>query len=273
MMLLDDGPSGPEQYEGHTFRRSKTMWQRTQQRNGYRWILLLIFAVMAVGPVGAAEPGAAVSGTFVGPVPGTQALIAVHAGPVHPCTGHEVAVYVCDGRPQGLILWFAGTVVDNRFSGRSASDEATITLELSQQAATGTITLENGKQLPFAAPPATGASGLYRVTLFPDQSFRGDQFRGDGRISGRFASLGGSLRLEGEVCQGDGQRIRFTGPPASLAAPGDYRVIIGPMATGAGGAASGSGIYGSNYAPFAQIKERTSPGQFINALVNVGDVN
>jgi hypothetical protein len=143
----------------------------------------------------------ALDGTFVGKVAGTKAFVAVVAAP--PARGgdrREVNVYVSDGRRVSASL--TGSTQRDDFTATSADRDAEATGTLTRRAATGTITLASGKTARYRAARATGAAGLYDLTV-----------SAKGRLSGASATgigiTGETARRTGRIKLADGSRSRF----------------------------------------------------------------
>jgi hypothetical protein len=129
--------------------------------------LLFALALAACGgsssPTATAKPaaaaGAAVPGSFVGAVPGTDALLAITTK-----AGSSLS-YVCDSKQ--IASWFKGPVAANALDLTAANGDH-LKATLSATGATGTLTMA-GKDFPFTAAPSTGDTGLFRA----DQSVNG----------------------------------------------------------------------------------------------------
>ena len=163
-------------------------------------------------------------GTFLGKVTGTNALVAVVAAPP---TGKEkrqdVTIYLSDGSKLSERL--AGPVERNSFAAATDDRDAEVKGELNGNSVKGTITLTDGKKVRYEASRATGAAGLYDLTVSPK-----------GKISGASATgigLTGKTALEadgtGILKLADGTRHKFdvTGTAGDLELrSGELRVIV-----------------------------------------------
>jgi hypothetical protein len=154
-------------------------------------LLLGVLFVLGMMLVGCGAPAPSVSGSFAGHVFGSEAFIAIVTN------GTDVSAYVCDGTSEGVGIseWFKGTVAQNAFALVSRSDHAQLTGQLGADAASGTVTLPDGRELDFVVPVASDAAGLY--------AFKGDELEAtagwviiipEGRADQRGAvAFGGSL--------------------------------------------------------------------------------
>jgi hypothetical protein len=95
-------------------------------------------------------------GSFAGRVDGTNVLVGLVVGEAD----RETLAYVSDGK--SVATWFEGHAeVD---AVELTSYGAQFTARLSTAAATGTVTLADGRVLQFTASPTSGEAGLYRGT-------------------------------------------------------------------------------------------------------------
>jgi hypothetical protein len=177
------------------------------------WTCLSCLAVLIAAPLAgcggedrAAEQGKSkpLDGTFLGKVTGTNALVAVVAAPP---SGKEkrqaVTIYLSDGSKLSELL--AGPVERNSFAATTNDRDAQVKGELNGNSVKGTITLPDGKTVRYQASRATGAAGLYDLTVSPK-----------GKISGASATgigLTGKTPLEpdglGSLKLADGTRHKF----------------------------------------------------------------
>lgn len=144
-----------------------------------------------------------VEGTFVGKLKGGDALVAIVASPASGKQGkRELSVYVNDGKR--LSEWFPSSVAGNRFTAKSADGDAELKGELSPKKVAGTVELADGKAVAYEAVPATGAAGLYDLSVSPKGKLTGASAAGIG-LKGRtpLARGTGSLKLA------DGKRMKF----------------------------------------------------------------
>lgn len=201
-----------------------------------RWMRLSCFAVLLMAPIAgcggedrrSAEKPATKSldGTFLGKVTGTSTLVAVVAAPA---AGKEerqdVTIYLSDGSK--LSEWLDGAVERNSFAAASDDRDAEAKGKLNGNSVTGTVRLGNGKTMRYKASKATGAAGLYELTVSPKGKLTGASATGIG-LTGK-AALGadgsGTLKLA------DGTRHKFdvTGSAGSSelqVRSGQLRVIV-----------------------------------------------
>ena len=152
-------------------------------------LVLALWLVAGCGDGGGEDKGSLpVTGSFVGSAQGedeaTDAFVAiVAAGPEE--RGQEernVKAYLCDG--ESVTEWFTSTTQSNELDLFS-EDGALFEGNLSTEASTGTIILEDDRTLTYTAELATGVAGLYDVSISEE-----------GRVSG--TSETGGL-LEGQL--------------------------------------------------------------------------
>lgn len=163
-------------------------------------------------------------GTFLGKVVGTDALVAVVAvPPIGKEKRQDVTIYLSDGNK--LSEWLAGAVERNSFAAKSEDADAEAKGELNGKSVKGTITLPDGKTVRYEASRATGAAGLYDLTVSPKGKISGASATGIG-LTGK-AALGtdgaGSLKLA------DGTRHKFdvtAGGSELELESGQLRVIV-----------------------------------------------
>jgi hypothetical protein len=143
-------------------------------------------------------------GTFLGKVTGTNALVAVVAAPP---TGKEkrqdVTIYLSDGSK--LSEWLAGAVERNSFAVKSDDSDAQAKGELNGKSVKGTITLPDGKTVRYEARRATGAAGLYDLTVSPKGKISGASATGIGLTGKTALSADGT----GTLKLADGTRHKF----------------------------------------------------------------
>ena len=131
-------------------------------------------------------------GEFVGPIPDTDALVAVVADKPQTTGGQrQISVYICDAKVPGIAEWFSASVAGNDFDFFSVSGDARLQGTLTDEEATGTATLADGREVSFAASPARNGGGLYDVTITPDGQVRGTSTSG--------AVLDGTLGSDGVI--------------------------------------------------------------------------
>jgi hypothetical protein len=171
-------------------------------------LALLIAAALSGcgGEDRAAEQGKSkpLDGTFLGKVSGTNALVAVVAAPP---AGKEkrqaVTIYVSDGSK--LSEWLAGPVERNSFAAASDDKDAEVKGELNGNSVKGSITLPNGKTVRYEARRATGAAGLYDLTVSPKGKITGASATGIGLTGKTPLQPDGS----GTLKLADGTRHKF----------------------------------------------------------------
>ena len=134
-----------------------------------------------------------VTGSFVGEAPDEEAFVAIVAAGPEEEEGQErdVRAYLCDG--EGVTEWFTGRAEGNELNLTSEGD-ALLEGNLSTEASTGTITLEEDRTLTYTAELARGVAGLYNVTISEEERVRGTSETG-GLLEGQ---LGGEAEMRGE---------------------------------------------------------------------------
>jgi hypothetical protein len=204
--------------------RKREKGMLTQRRISAPFVLLVSLLLLALLASGCGDdeeeekpttPKAAkpVTGVFTGTVNGTDALVAVDARPVKGKGPREVRVWVCQ-KPFG---WFTGSAKGNQFTLSAAGRDPalkgrngkTVEVKLAADAATGTMTLENGRSVSFRATRATGPAGLYDAIVSRDRRVDGpsstggrlrarlaDDERGRAVISGTFTARGETARFK-----------------------------------------------------------------------------
>ena len=195
------------------------------------WTWLSCAAVLVIAPLAgcggedrAAEKptSKALEGTFLGKVTGTNALVAVVAAPTAEKEKRQaVRIYLSDGSK--LSEWLAAAVERNSFT--ATDRDAEVKGELNGNSVKGTITLPGGKTARYDASRATGAAGLYELTVSPKGKIRGASATGIG-LTGKTALEAegtGTLKLA------DGTRHKFdvTGTAGELELrSGELRLIV-----------------------------------------------
>jgi hypothetical protein len=90
----------------------------------------------------------------------------------------QVRAYLCDG--QSINEWFnEGSVEGNELDLRSEGG-ALLEGSLATEAATGTITLDDGESFTFTADLASSVSSLFDVNISEDGQLRGTSEAGGG---------------------------------------------------------------------------------------------
>ena len=169
------------------------------------------------------------AGTFVGEAQDEDAFVAIVAaspeeeGEDEP----EVRAYLCDGRD--VTEWFTGTASGNELDLSSESG-ARLQGNLTPEASTGTITLEDGERFfDFAAELATGVAGLYNATVSDEGQVRGISETG-GEIEGQVAdepqAEGGGYPVSGTITSPDGETQDFEAFASSDEAGEEFRWIV-----------------------------------------------
>jgi hypothetical protein len=121
-----------------------------------------------------------VSGEFVGAIPDSDPsdppggaadeLVAVVVNDPDPTGTRVIRAYICDSDSSraGDSEWFVGTITGDTFDLTSRSGRAFIQGgQLTEDAATGTVTLADGRVLTFSAERAQNGGGLFEVFFLP----------------------------------------------------------------------------------------------------------
>ncbi len=178
---------------------------------GFTVVLALWLVVGCAGPQqqSTAPP---VAGSFVGEVPEADALVAVVAASPQEAEGgedqREVRAYLCDGNE--INEWFTGTATENDLD-LSSDGGSRLEGNLTPDTASGTITLSDGRSLPFAAELASGVAGLYDVTVSDDGLLHGSSESG-GRLEGQVAqepNQEGTYPITGTITAPDGPTLEI----------------------------------------------------------------
>src|SRR5215203_1549117 len=181
---------------------------------------------------GSKEEGAPpVTGSFVGVAPDAapeeEAFVALVASGTEEEgeAQRQVRAYLCDG--QSINEWFnEGSVEGNELNLRSEGG-ARLEGSLATEAASGTITLDDGESFTFTADLATGAAGLYDVNVSEDGDVRGTSENG-GRLEGMVAHQleeDGLYPLAGTISAADGQTLELVAVSDDEEG-GEYRWVV-----------------------------------------------
>jgi hypothetical protein len=141
-----------------------------------------------------------VDGTFVGKLTGTDALVAVVASPGEK-DPREARIYISDGTR--VSEWFEAEIQRNSFDAKS--DEAQAGGKLAGSTVKGSVKLPGGKSAEYEAARATGASGLYELTISRKGTLSGASAAGVALKSKSRLSVPG----RGTVRFADGERRSF----------------------------------------------------------------
>ena len=143
-------------------------------------------------------------GTFLGKVTGTNALVAVVAAPAAGKQERQaVLIYLSDGSK--LSEWLASPVERNTFAAASDDRDAEVKGELNGNSVKGTVRLPDGKEVRYEARKATGAAGLYQLTVSPKGKLTGASATGIG-LTGKTALVADG---SGTIKLADGTRHKF----------------------------------------------------------------
>lgn len=141
---------------------------------------LVVAAFLFPGGYDASAAQDVVSGEFVGAIPDSDPkdppggpadeLVAVVVNDPSPDGTRVIRAYICDSDSSraGDSEWFVGTITGDTFDLTSRSGRAFIQGgQLTEDAATGTVTLADGRVLTFSAERAQAGGGLYEVFFLP----------------------------------------------------------------------------------------------------------
>jgi hypothetical protein len=202
-------------------------------RRGFVTRALGAAALILSAPVGCSDDtapaAAAVSGSFVGIVPGatTATLVSLYAAPPDGSGARQVTVYACDSRERGTIIWFVGQVTGNDFTLTSSNGEATVTGTLSAGGVTGTVS-DAAVTFPFSLRPARAGEGIYTVTVAATGEYQGVSLApGGARLEGRFSALGAAAvrAMVTVTVIADNSRQTTSEPSRNATEPGTFRAI------------------------------------------------
>jgi hypothetical protein len=181
------------------------------------------------GGVGSGEEVAPpVTGNFVGEAPDEEAFVALVAASPEEEEGQErdVRAYLCDG--ESISEWFTGRAEGNELDLTSEGG-ARLEGNLSTEASTGTIALEDDRTLTYTAELARGVAGLYNVTISEERRVRGTSETGgllDGQLGGEGETWGAEERpIRGTFTSAEGEEVSF-GVLGREADPDEYRWIV-----------------------------------------------
>ena len=168
-----------------------------------------------------------VTGSFVGEVPDEEAFVAiVAAGPEEEGQERDVRAYLCDG--ERVTEWFTGRAEGNELDLTSEGG-ARLEGNLSTEASTGTITLDDVRTLTYTAELARGVAGLYNVTISEEGRVRGSSETGgllEGQLGEEEEVREEEVRpISGIFTSAEGQEVSF-GVLGREPDPDEYRWIV-----------------------------------------------
>ena len=146
---------------------------------------LVVAAFLFPGGYDASAAQDVVSGEFVGAIPDSDPsdppggpadeLVAVVVNDPDPTGTRAIRAYICDSDSSraGDAEWFVGTTTNDTFNITSRSGRAFIQGQLTEDAATGTVTLADGRVLTFSAERAQAGGGLFEVFFLPKNKLFG----------------------------------------------------------------------------------------------------
>ena len=163
----------------------------------------------------------------------TNKTVAQSTGETTASKGGErkLQAYVCDGQSQGTAEWFAGQMSSNTLELTSASGNARLQVELTEEEATGAVVLADGTMRRFVASAAYEGAGLYEVIVASDGRRTGTSANGakdEGRVSSDGVWTTGTIRLPGG--EAVDYRRRQTAGYQRSAQPDTYTTIVLPGA-------------------------------------------
>jgi hypothetical protein len=168
------------------------------------------------------------TGSFVGLAQDEETFVAiVDASPEE--EGQEerdVRAYLSDG--ESVTEWFTGKAEGNELDLTSEGG-ARLEGNLSTEASTGTITLEDDRTLTYTAELARGVAGLYNVTISEEGRVRGTSETGgllEGQLGEEEEMRGEEVRpISGIFTSAEGQEVSF-GVLGREPDPDEYRWIV-----------------------------------------------
>jgi hypothetical protein len=168
-----------------------------------------------------------ITGSFVGEAPDADAFVAiVAASPEEEGQERDVRAYLSDG--ERLTEWFTGRAEGNELDLTSEGG-ARLEGNLSTEASTGTITVEDDTTLTYTADLARGVAGLYNVTISEEGRVRGASETGgllEGQLGEEEETRDEEVRpISGTFTSAEGQVVSF-GVLGREADPDEYRWIV-----------------------------------------------
>ena len=168
-----------------------------------------------------------VTGSFVGEVPDEEAFVTiVAAGPEEEGQERDVRAYLCDG--ESVTEWFTGRAEGNELDLTSEGG-ARLEGNVSTEASTGTITLDDARTLTYTAELARGVAGLYNVTISEEGRVRGTSETGgllQGQLGEEEEMRDEEVRpISGNFTSAEGQEVSF-GVLGREPDPDEYRWIV-----------------------------------------------
>lgn len=168
-----------------------------------------------------------ITGSFVGQAPDADAFVALVAdSPEEEGQERDVRAYLCDG--ESITEWFTGRAEGNELDLTSEGG-AHLEGNLSTEASTGTITLDDERTLTYTAELARGVAGLYNVTISEEGGVRGTSETGgllEGQLGEEEEMSGEEVRpISGTFTSAEGQEVSF-GVLGREPDPDEYRWIV-----------------------------------------------
>ncbi len=150
----------------------------------------------------------------------------VAASPEEEGQERDVRAYLCDG--ESLTEWFTGRAEGNELDLTSEGG-ARLEGNLSTEASTGTITLEDDRTLTYTADLARGVAGLYNVIISEERGVRGTSETGgllQGQLGEEEERRDEEVRpISGTFTSAEGQEVSF-GVLGREADADEYRWIV-----------------------------------------------
>lgn len=168
-----------------------------------------------------------ITGSFVGQAPDADAFVALVAdSPEEEGQERDVRAYLCDG--ESITEWFTGRAEGNELDLTSEGG-AHLEGNLSTEASTRTITLDDERTLTYTAELARGVAGLYNVTISEEGGVRGTSETGgllEGQLGEEEEMSGEEVRpISGTFTSAEGQEVSF-GVLGREPGPDEYRWIV-----------------------------------------------
>lgn len=168
-----------------------------------------------------------ITGSFVGQAPDADAFVALVAdSPEEEGQERDVRAYLCDG--ESITEWFTGRAEGNELDLTSEGG-AHLEGNLSTEASTRTITLDDERTLTYTAELARGVAGLYNVTISEEGGVRGTSETGgllEGQLGEEEEMSGEEVRpISGTFTSAEGQEVSF-GVLGREPDPDEYRWIV-----------------------------------------------
>lgn len=170
-----------------------------------------------------------------------------------PSGARAIRVYICDGdgSAEGDAEWFTGIIRGDTFNLTYSDGDANIQGQLTEAAATGTVSLPDGRTLSFRAVPARKGGGFYDVFLLANGTKQGVSSSGathTSRVISERVQGNKTIKILANIIRTlDGKIIRYRSTFTVLRPTEEQAlaIIVLPNASAGAGAAAGSSRRGA----------------------------